>query len=252
MKTLGSSPCGPLHRVVGYPNSMGASLPKGKQQETKQKLQCLLQPALRSHTLSILLYSFHHVGQPDPMWEISQRHEYQVTWGSWGQTILEATYHSPPSSPQSWARCCNGMRLGGLRGGDACILHMEKYELLWPSSALNRVVSKDGHIYIFIPPHRLFLLSELPPPGGEVYVLFLELREERGEEVTAPISGEVYMVKVILCKFLRLGHIKDKASAVFPLPSSEDNSPWDRDTILWGSPSHSERSCVGVLADSSF
>lgn len=86
------------------------------------------------------------------------------------------------------------MRLGGLRGGDACILQMEKYELLWPSSALNRVVSKDGHIYIFIPPHRLFLLSELPPPGGEVYVLFLELREERGGGSDCPNQwGSVYV-----------------------------------------------------------
>lgn len=47
----------------------------------------------------------------------------------------------------------------------------------------------------------------------------LELREQRKEEVTAPISGDMDLVKVILSKFLRLGHIKNTASTVFPSPS---------------------------------
>ena len=59
------------------------------------------------------------------------------------------------------------MRLAGLVGvGGGCLggrdehtLHMEEYEL-WPSSGLNRA---DGHIYVFIPPHRLFLQSDRSP-----------------------------------------------------------------------------------------
>ena len=47
----------------------------------------------------------------------------------------------------------------------------------------------------------------------------LELREEKREEFTAPICGDMDLVKVILSKFLRLRHIKNIASIVFPSTS---------------------------------
>ena len=73
-----------------------------------------------------------------------------------------------PDAVMGWGLWGGGCR-GCLRGRDENILHMEEYEL-WPSSGLNRV---DGHMYIFIPPHRLFIQrTDLPSLGGGVYVLF--------------------------------------------------------------------------------
>lgn len=78
LASLGYSPREPLHRAAEYPHGMGASYPQSEQGDAKQKLQCLLQPALRCYSLSVLQYSFGHMDQPDSMRERTQRHGYQV------------------------------------------------------------------------------------------------------------------------------------------------------------------------------
>lgn len=105
-------------------------------------------------------------------------------------------------------------------------------------------------IYLSHPTCSSYNVTDLLPPRGGVYILFPWTEGRERGEVTAPISGEGHMVKVMLSKFWRLGHSNDTASAIFPSPISEDNCPWDTDTILWGSPGNTERSRVGVLADS--
>lgn len=77
----------------------------------------------------------------------------------------------------------------------------------------------------------------------------LELREEKREEFTAPISGDMDLVKVILSKFLRLRHIKNIASTVFPSTSLRI-IVLETHKLYYEEVGHTERSCVGVLADS--
>ena len=155
-----------------------------------------------------MLYSLGHMGQPHPMCKTTQTHESQMKWGSWGQAILESGHHSPPSNPQSWARCCKGTRLGSPMEGGGCVLYTKEYELLWPWSSLRQsILQKWPHLYIYPILHALLMTGwhDTRPRFSSFDLVQVE--------VDCPNQWTRRSGQSDIITFLRLGHSKGTASA---------------------------------------
>lgn len=147
-------------RAIEWPHSMEASSSRGSSKRPGRSCNAV-------YNLPLEVTHCPSCGILCSMW-VSLTHMGDAIWHEAHGDRQSLALNPEPDAVMGWGLWSGGCR-GCLRGRDESILHMEEYEL-WPSSGLNRI---DGHMYIFIPPHRLFIQrTDLPSLGGGVYVLF--------------------------------------------------------------------------------